>query len=677
MRNWWMVSVFMGSLSVSVFLSVTIGNVGAQGPAGVATPATEAVSGSEAKVASGTISDGLPDPKRMIDPPTAVMIPTISRDFLTLTSLALPLSILRPEYPADVPEIEAFRPRPPHPGTDTTDLKAILTSTDPLEKITPVQTTIYGVTCGKTTLTEVKKQWGEPLRSRPDGSVHVGEWSVGNVGQVEVTTNAGNGIVTMMVVRLNPPESVSTLTKKLGLESLQGTPVRTPSGNANGLVYPERGFSFGFTEERALEMADQGDVSRIVIESLSPELFRARVDENWYRSPAATIPDLQAMASVNPDYSETYWLLAQVHTLLGHPKAALVCAQKASGLEPENERFEMTVARLLLMNGDWTKAATMIEKIVARPDPKDETRLCERARAHIWLGDLAMMCVPVNFSEGVRSYTIAVQLVQSSLVQDQDLTRRLTARQIILDAYLGGSYAMALSDWLGRDEALNMWLVSGESVLDTYGAEDPWRFVYLLRTFSVGAVSTGFFDAEAYCLNLEERSQRLLRNAAYTVYQRIQIRWEKALAMMDAAWIFQRQGDLEKAERTANLAIAELQEIRRVQREEKFLRLALYLTGRMEFLKCLNRATDGSDPTVAREQYSLTIHAFRDTAWLPTGELFRLGTTEGWLAMAFRKDGDLATSLQVADHAMEVLEDAQNMAKMEESGVLLDLPLLA
>ena len=640
-------------------------------------PASKTTAGT-AIAGTGTVvvKEGLPDPNQMLDPPTAAMVPNISRNFLPLTSLSLPLSILRPEYPIEIAEIEAFSPLPPQLDSDMTEMKEILPP-DLAKSRMPVITTIYGVTCGKTTFSEVKREWGEPLSTRPSGSTQIGVWQVANVGQVEVTANASNGIVTLMVVRLEPSKSVPELVQMLKLESVRGTPVLTPSGEVNGLVFPERGFSFGFTENVASEIAEQASVGRLVIESQSAELYRVRVDQMWYRTPQSVIPDLAVMLALNPNDANAYWTLAQVHTLLGHPKAAFACAQRAFELAPEVERYERTVSKLQLLNGDWEGAATRLEEIVARTDPEEQYALCERAKSHVWLGDLALMCIPVNYSEAVKSYTVAVQQVQGSMTQEKDQKLQKIACDVMLNAYLGGSYAMSLSNWLGRDEALNMWLVAGESVLDTFGTDDSRRFAYLLRTFSIGAVSTGFFDAGSYSLYLEERSQRLLSNAKYSVYQRIQIRWEKALAMVDAAWIFRRHGDVEQADQAADMAITEFREITRVQQEEQYLRLATYLTGRMLFLKSMNRTMDGSTPAVACAQYQQTLDAFTQTAWLPTVEQFRLGISEAWLTLAYQKQGESQKALETADRAMNHLENAQEMAKQEESGVLLDLPLLA
>ncbi len=613
----------------------------------------------------------LPNRRQYLDPPTAVLIPSLSNQFLPLVYTALPLSILRPEYPVGVSDIDAFRPLAPDPAGDADSLETILAmpSDQPME-LQP--TTVNGVICGKSTRSEVDPIWGKPKETQDQPDTIVCAYDLSNVGRVEATYRIKDELMTTMVVRLSPVQSVLTLTEQLGLEKEHSAPVTDPDGNVLGLVWPERGFSFGFQTSTTVEQANMASVERILIEPLSAELFLMRAEPNWYKTPESIISDLKWAIKLDPQNAKAYWLLGQVHSLLGHPQASLACANEAKRLAPDHVPYRLSVARFLLANNRWKSAVEEVEEIVKKSDLPSIVI----ARAEILMGDLCLMCVPMRFLEGVRSYTFAIQYLQENLTQTTDPKLRIEARQLALDAYLGGSYALALSDWLGRGEALSIWLVSGESIIQNYDGDDSVRFPFVLRAMNVGAVSTENFILDTHLSILEECSLRLLRNLTYSAYSRMFMRWEKTLAMYDAAWISWRQKEYKPALRSTELVVDELSEIRKLDADESHQKLAEYLIGRMQFLQVMILRESGESATVLSTKMSQTIPLFIETQWLPVEEQFRLGATEGWMAFLFwnldRKDAALVT----ADQARSCLLRAEQAAQ-EADSVLIDLKLMS
>lgn len=613
----------------------------------------------------------LPKRRQYLDPPSAVLIPSLSNQFLPLVYMAFPLSILRPEFPVGVSDIDAFRPLTPDPAGDTSSLESILAM--PPDQQTELQpTTINGVICGKSTRTEVDQIWGKPKEIQDRSETIICAYDVQNVGRVEATYRIKDECMTTMVVRLSPIQSVLALTERLGLEKERSAPVTDPTGNVLGLVWPERGFSFGFQTPTTVEQVDMANVERIMIEPLSAELFLMRAEPNWYKTPEPTIRDLKWALKLDPQSAKAYWMMAQSHSLLGHPQAALACASEAMRLDPSSASYRLSVARFQLANNRWQDAIEDVEEVVKMKD----IPTIVAARAEILMGDLCLMCVPMRFLEGIRSYTFAIQYLQEDLIQTTDPKRRIEARQLVLDAYLGGSYALALSDWLGRGEALSIWLVSGESIIQNYDGGDSVRFPFVLRALNVGAVSTENFVLDNHLSALEECSLRLLRNLTYSAYSRLHMRWEKTLAVYDAAWISWRQKEYKQALLATESVVGELSEIKKVDTDEAHQKLAEYLTGRMQFLQVMILRESGAPATAISMKMSQTIPLFIETQWLPVEEQFRLGADESWMAFLFwnleRKDAALAT----ADHARSRLLHAEETAR-EADSVLIDLKLMS
>jgi len=404
----------------------------------------------------------------------------------------------------------------------------------------------HGARPGRTTLSELKRDWGAPVREVKDGDARVLTYAVEGFKQVQVVIIDQS--VDSIVLYLAEPTEPSEVINQLGLNGVRPAPVPDQDGELLGQVFPERGVSFGFSPN-----VDELAVSHVVIEPLTAEAFVLRAEHDFNQRFEDNLADLEFAIKLDPTDARPHALRSRLLARIGRFNQALESANAAVRIEPEDLRYQLDRARLLFMSGD-RDTATRVTKTIAE---RESTPPLDRALACLQLGNFAASGSKPDYSRAVELQMKAINLALP-LSKENSFFARREAKRILFYSHFSVAQSICMGDWAKKRENASRWITVGASIGDNLVAEERYDPVVRIRAFrytleAMTGLSSPPNPAETVKSLLDE-SAPILAAAKDPLYKS-EIQWEVGTALFHASRLQRRIGNSIEAQDYLNRSV--------------------------------------------------------------------------------------------------------------------------
>jgi tetratricopeptide (TPR) repeat protein len=408
-------------------------------------------------------------------------------------------------------------------------------------------TRFSGAEPGRTTASELKEKWGEPLSTTTRDGATLHTYKIGPFSRIEARVVADK--VASIVIHLEEPMPLESAVDQLDLDGIVPAPVADSAGESLGQAYPERGVALTFVPGRA-----DRRVAQIVLEPIGPEPFILRVEYDFEHLYERNLADLDEAVRLAPGSARALWLRASLLAELGELAAARASAASAVTLDKNNLQYRLTEAKILGASGDFTGAIEKTRDTIMKAESAPELK----ARGACQLGDLTAAGPGHPYQQAIQHHLAAIKLA-APLANDERAAVRRAAKRILLDAHLAVAGDVAWGNWQKRPETTNQWLArANELASDLVANEDAdgyLLFVVKCKTILAYAGLRGAADPNGAARALEAEADRLLASATDPLYKQ-KIRWELGLALVHAAHIEHVREQFSGGQRYAERAIS-------------------------------------------------------------------------------------------------------------------------
>jgi tetratricopeptide (TPR) repeat protein len=395
-----------------------------------------------------------------------------------------------------------------------------------------------GVVPGTSTKDDVASVWGQPRRTSKANGALVQLYSVEPFKRVEV--NYTDGKVSSVVIRLDRPFPAEAVAKQLGLTAVRPVLVVNDLGEVLGRAYPERGVLLAFEPSDKPGKASM-KVSQIVLEPISAEAFVLRAETTLESRNDLSGRDLEQALILEPGNARANWLYSRVMAATDQHDKAVAAAGEAVRLEPDNAQYRVTHAQALAQAGQLPEAVAEARKAVAASEGRPHVK----ARATCLVGDLLASGPKPDFKQALTLHMQALKLADA-IASDPHPAIRMAAKEVMIDAYLGGAHDVAWGEWKDKPKAVVRWLdrakaVAEDIVANEGGSQEQLFHVYV-RALAAYVGMRNDVDPAPTAKALIETGKTLVA-AARDPGQKARLQWEIGMALYDAVQICQARSE--------------------------------------------------------------------------------------------------------------------------------------
>jgi tetratricopeptide (TPR) repeat protein len=405
---------------------------------------------------------------------------------------------------------------------------------------------------GESLVSQVRLQWGEPIKIIEEGSSKILIYRAPGFRQIDLIADEGGQTVKSIQVHLAESLDIEQVGQYLGLAEMRPVEITDGRDTPLGRGYPERGVLLSYDTE-----ANDSKIAHIALEPIGGELFRLRAEHDDQRRYAAELADLERAIALNPQDGRAHWLQAEVCALVGRNEDAWNSIQAAQRIEPSNPLYHLTRARLAAGNGDLTEAL-LFTKNVAQDK---STPSVVRARAEYQWGNLLALGADPDPQEALTHHLKAIDLAAKSAADRQTDVRRM-AKDILIDAHLAVAQDIALGNFQRQREVVPKWLSRATELAEEFISGDAGdataRMEIYRTTLAVYSVLEGNFDTSIATDEALSEGRRLIAESNDRLYQ-CRVERELSETLYHAARIEHRCGRLDLALKYANNSIVLLE----------------------------------------------------------------------------------------------------------------------
>lgn len=406
--------------------------------------------------------------------------------------------------------------------------------------------TFHGARAGRTTLQELKRDWGAPVREVEDGDARVLTFAVEGFKQVDVVFV--DKTVDSMVLYLTAPTEPADLINQLGLKDVRPAPVPDENGELLGQVFPERGVSFGFSTQ-----VDELAVSHVVIEPLTAEAFVLRAEHDFHQRFEDNLADLEFAIKLDPTDARPHALRSRLLARIGRFNQALESVNAAVRIEPEDLRYQLDRARLLFMSGERDTAVRITKTIADR----ESTPPLDRSLAYLQLGNFAATGSKRDYNRAVELHMKAINLALP-LSKENSFFARREAKRILFYSHFSVAQSICMGDWAKKHENATRWITVGASIGENLIAEERYDPVVRIRAhrYTLEAM-TGLAsppNPSDTVKTLLKESTSILAAANDPLYKS-EVQWELGTALYHASRLQRRIGNSIEAQDYLNRSV--------------------------------------------------------------------------------------------------------------------------
>jgi tetratricopeptide (TPR) repeat protein len=402
---------------------------------------------------------------------------------------------------------------------------------------------------GITKVAQLKELWGEPCKSRAEGSDQVLIYAVPGFRQVDVRTDDSGQTVQSMLVHLLASVSLEELEPRLRLHGVTAVDVPDDKGRVLGRGYPERGVLLTCADCEATK-----EVTHISLEPIRGDLFRMRAEYDVQNHYTQSLADLDEAICRDPEDAHAHWLRSELLSLMGRSQDALDSVAEAIRIDGDNPLYRLTRARLIADQGQYTEALAETQAVADAVDTPEIVR----ARAAYQLGNLVAMGLEPDFQQALTHHMKAIDQAARHMSSPRIDVRRM-AKDILVDAHLAVAQDIALGDFQRQKEVVPKWLIKATELAEDFIANDQgdetMRMQIYRSTLAVYSILEGNFDTTVATEEALQEGRRLIAESDDRLYQH-RVERELSETLFYAARVEHKRGQMEQALLHANNAVA-------------------------------------------------------------------------------------------------------------------------
>lgn len=413
---------------------------------------------------------------------------------------------------------------------------------------TPETMRFFGVRPGASNAEEVRKLWGEPVKTWTDeGGDH---WRFTREPFQYVDLDFDDEIVRS--VRIAPRKGIAVEPLETQLEITDFEPVeRDAEGEARGLSYPERGVFLGYQAQApgvmdapAGRIAESGastakDATRPLIDEitlgvLDARAFLARAESRRDASPGQALADAKIASGLAPENLPAREITRDLSSMLGQGDDALAQAEAIASREGSDLEDRLIYYRQLANRGRIHEALDLFERI----EPGEASPLA-RVYGLYFEADFALEDSDDRAERAIEIRAEAMDFVRPLLESESESTRR-AAIEALLEGLLGTADDIAWGSYRQKEVVVPKWLAKAEQLVEEGIASGilaaDWRRRIATRSVAIVAGMRGDYNAEAEVSKALTLGRDAFEKAKDPLTARA-IAWELGAAMYHAVRI--------------------------------------------------------------------------------------------------------------------------------------------
>lgn len=514
-----------------------------------------------------------------------------------------------------------------------------------LPKLEPVD--FNGILLGESTVDEVLKAWGTPVRRTGTGDDLRLNYKIEPFDSIDVTFFGAKAEA--IVIELGEKFPTADILKELSLNEADSVAVEDPAGAPLGLVFPERGVSLRF------EAGPNGPlVATIGLDRISARPFVLRAEKRIDESYTSSLTDLAIASNLDPKNSRAHWIRAKLLHKVGRPRAAMAAIESALKIDPKAADYLLTRAELLADEGFFDAAIadndTVLEGTKSLP--------LYQARAWCQRGTFLAEGLKPDYAEAIDAHTRAVRLVEP-LAMEKNKSLRRGAKRMLVEAHLAIAQDVAWGEWQSKETVVERWLKKAES-LAAEGFDSGDLPIDVLLDVYVRAAGTcvgtqGQGDPLMWAESLKKVTDEALAECKDPL-RRKQIQFDAGLGLYDALQALHARGDIENALKYGTEAVELIQQ-GRIGRDET--PIDAYRFGRLYFRIGSLYAVKKNDHATAVEWFARAAPLLeRPLAESASADRGRQGETLVSMGISYWATGNKERALQLTNVGASYMQQA-------------------
>ena len=410
-------------------------------------------------------------------------------------------------------------------------------------------TALEGIRPGTSTKEDLLKLWGTPTEVRKLHGTVTYKYRLKDSSRATVSLT--KGIVSTIVVQIDPPSDPQDLITTLGVDKISSIEVADEDGQILGEAFPERGLLFGYAPD-----VEPVRVSQLILEALDSQPFLLRAEAELETDCAHCLADADAALELDPQSAVAQAMRARVYRQAGDLIAALQAAEAAVALEPGEPEWHLVLAKVLVQLSDFVRAKEQLQMVLdgSTSDP------LALAGAHLLMGDALALSSGQGTAAAVEQHQEAIRLLKP-MANDRRARRRRKACELLVDAHVHVAYSIGWGYFQHRAEAVNKWLDGAAVLADDLVRQGVLRPEVKLRVNEQALAALAGLsdppDVSKWETGAMDQAKVLFDQTTDPVRAR-QIQWQLGLALCDAVQIEQTRHNYDRALAFGKLAAEHL-----------------------------------------------------------------------------------------------------------------------
>ena len=437
-----------------------------------------------------------------------------------------------------------------------------------------------GIQPGQSSRRDVIERWGSPVESVAAKSGDVLVYQTKPFRRIEVRLRGD--VVGLVKVDLQRAIDSPQLAKQLGLGGIRVVPLVDRDGTPLGLVFPERGVLFVFSQHvPAAESSRRNGpprVSEIVLRPLNAQAFLLRAESDLHGPYESNLSDIDVALALDPDSAHARWLLADIHLATGLAEKAEEVAAYAVDLEPDNAAYRLRHARCLERVGRYDEALDETTRVLK--DDRDLGVL--RAMAFAQMGRLSALGPAESVKRAVDFHARAIEIADG-LATSRIMKERRAAKDVLIASHLAVAREIARGRWANKKEAVSRWIERASALAEERIASDEGSLLLRLEVAREALAALADMqptpDPVPWIEEVTQTADRLRRQTDDELHKH-RVHWETGIAHFHALRIQHHRGQPESALAFGETAVADLAE---GAQSRQALPDAEHLVGRLYF----------------------------------------------------------------------------------------------
>ncbi len=524
-----------------------------------------------------------------------------------------------------------------------------------------------GIQAGTSTIDDVTAAWGEPEKVEPleDGRQRI-EYSMDPFERIVVY--AEDDRVASIVVFLAGQFPAEALAKQLKLADLAAVIITDDDGNWLGEAYPERGVVFHFKPQ-----AKGRQVSQVILETVDAQAFVLRSEGLFESNLQAALADVDVAVELDPDLARAHWMRARVLAAIGRPGNAIVAAQTATRLDPQNAEFRFALAEVLQTTGDFAAASAQTNQGITLAGDRAELK----AHGLLQLGNQIASGPDRDYRRATEYHLRAIKLAES-VADDRRPRVRAVATEVLVEAYLAVANDIAWGHWRQKERAVPMWLGRAWAIVDGGIETDPGNRRFRLRVVRQALASHvgmgGSLDPTEWVQRLRQVAAEQAK-AVNDDYGQNRLRWEIGVGLYDAMQTCHLRSEHDKALEYGGTAVSYL-EAGSQRRDD--LPADAYLKGRLYFRVGSIYAIQRADHTKAIAWFDKAVPLLkRSVPKSALSDIGRQGESLVSMAVSYWEETRHDDAIHLTDQGVKMMEQAVNDGILDRSKLVVPYGNLA